>query len=167
MFFPTTKTPARKCPPDNPLQAATPAAETNHSNCYRREETAFDFGGSTKYDCGCSCLRGAGRRHSFSCEPIAAPDGAAAVEHSDMSAVAESGEPSPNQPQRWNSSWSSTAAPHHANLKGEIESGCSGMAPSNSANFRAESVPRFLRPNPQLTRQVGSPLPPAGLDFAL
>ena len=56
-------------------------------------------------------------------EPVAAPDGAAAVEHSDMSAVAESGEPSTESTAEMEQLMEQYAAPHQAPAEGEIESG--------------------------------------------
>jgi len=58
-----------------------------------------------------------------SAEPVAAPDGAAAVEHSDMSAVAESGEPSTESTAEMEQLMEQYAAPHQAPAEGEIESG--------------------------------------------
>ena len=56
-------------------------------------------------------------------ELVAAPDGAAAVEHSDMSAVAESGEPSTESTAEMEQLMEQYAAPHQAPAEGEIESG--------------------------------------------
>ncbi len=56
-------------------------------------------------------------------EPVAAPDGAAAVEHSDMSAAAESGEPSTESTAEMEQLMEQYAAPHQAPSEGEIESG--------------------------------------------
>jgi len=56
-------------------------------------------------------------------EPVAAPDGAAAVEHSDMNAVAESGEPSSESTAEMEQLMEQYAAPHQAPAEGEIESG--------------------------------------------
>src|SRR6266576_408056 len=56
-------------------------------------------------------------------EPVAAPDGAAAVEHSDMSAVAESGEPSTESTAEMEQLMEQYATPQHAPSEGEIESG--------------------------------------------
>ena len=56
-------------------------------------------------------------------EPVAAPDGAAAVEHSDASAVAESGEPSTESTAEMEQLMEQYAAPHQAPAEGEIESG--------------------------------------------
>jgi len=56
-------------------------------------------------------------------EPVAAPDGAAAVEHSDVSAVAESGEPSTESTAEMEQLMEQYAAPHQAPAEGEIESG--------------------------------------------
>ncbi len=58
-----------------------------------------------------------------SAELVAAPDGAAAVEHSDMSAVAESGEPSTESTAEMEQLMEQYAAPHQAPAEGEIESG--------------------------------------------
>ncbi len=56
-------------------------------------------------------------------EPVAAPDGTAAVEHSDMNAVAESGEPSTESTAEMEQLMEQYAAPHQAPAEGEIESG--------------------------------------------
>ncbi len=56
-------------------------------------------------------------------EPVAAPDGAAAVEHSDVSAVAESGEASTESSAEMEQLMEQYAAPHQAPSEGEIESG--------------------------------------------
>jgi small subunit ribosomal protein S1 len=56
-------------------------------------------------------------------EPVAAPDGAAAVEHSDMNAGAESGEPSSESTAEMEQLMEQYAAPHQAPSEGEIESG--------------------------------------------
>src|SRR6202051_4629481 len=56
-------------------------------------------------------------------EPVAAPDGTAAVEHSDMSAVAESGEPSTASTAEMEQLMEQYATPHQAPSEGEIESG--------------------------------------------
>jgi len=56
-------------------------------------------------------------------EPVAAPDGPAAVEHSDMSAVAETGEPSTESTAEMEQLMEQYAAPHQAPAEGEIESG--------------------------------------------
>jgi small subunit ribosomal protein S1 len=56
-------------------------------------------------------------------EPVAAPDGPAAVEHSDMSAVAESGEASTESTAEMEQLMEQYAAPHQAPSEGEIESG--------------------------------------------
>src|SRR5579859_7938263 len=47
-------------------------------------------------------------------EPVAAPDGPAAVEHSDMSAVAETGEPSTESTAEMEQLMEQYAAPHQA-----------------------------------------------------
>jgi len=56
-------------------------------------------------------------------EPVAAPDSAATVEHSDVSAVAESGEPSTESTAEMEQLMEQYAAPHQAPAEGEIESG--------------------------------------------
>jgi small subunit ribosomal protein S1 len=56
-------------------------------------------------------------------EPVASPDGPAAIEHSDMSAVAESGEPSTESTAEMEQLMEQYAAPHQAPSEGEIESG--------------------------------------------
>jgi small subunit ribosomal protein S1 len=56
-------------------------------------------------------------------EPVAAPDGAAAVEHSDVSTVAESGEASTESSAEMEQLMEQYAAPHQAPSEGEIESG--------------------------------------------
>jgi small subunit ribosomal protein S1 len=56
-------------------------------------------------------------------EPVASPDGPLAVEHSDMSAVAESGEPSTESTAEMEQLMEQYAAPQHAPSEGEIESG--------------------------------------------
>jgi small subunit ribosomal protein S1 len=54
---------------------------------------------------------------------VAAPDGAAAVEHSDVSTVAESGEASTESTSEMEQLMEQYAAPHQAPSEGEIESG--------------------------------------------
>ncbi len=60
-------------------------------------------------------------------EPVAAPDGKAAVEHSNVSdvmeAVTESGEPTPESTAEMEQLMEQYAAPHQAPAEGEIESG--------------------------------------------
>jgi small subunit ribosomal protein S1 len=56
-------------------------------------------------------------------EPVASPDGPLAVEHSDMSAVAESGEPSTESTAEMEQLMEQYAAPQQAPSEGEIESG--------------------------------------------
>jgi small subunit ribosomal protein S1 len=56
-------------------------------------------------------------------EPVAEPDGAAAVEHSDVSAVVDSGEPSTESTAEMEQLMEQYAAPHQAPAEGEIESG--------------------------------------------
>src|SRR6202023_3965843 len=56
-------------------------------------------------------------------EPVAAPDGAAAVEHSDMSAAVDAGEPSTESTSEMEQLMEQYAAPHQAPAEGEIESG--------------------------------------------
>src|SRR5882762_1708759 len=56
-------------------------------------------------------------------EPVAAPDGALAVEHSDVSSAADSGEPSTESTSEMEQLMEQYAAPHQAPSEGEIESG--------------------------------------------
>src|SRR5450759_3621670 len=56
-------------------------------------------------------------------EPVAEPDGAAAVEHSDVSEVVKSGEPSTESTAEMEQLMEQYAAPHQAPAEGEIESG--------------------------------------------
>jgi small subunit ribosomal protein S1 len=56
-------------------------------------------------------------------EPVSEPDGAAAVEHSDVSTAVDSGEPSTESTAEMEQLMEQYAAPHQAPAEGEIESG--------------------------------------------
>src|SRR5258708_21351141 len=120
-MFSNNETPGSEISAEQTATAATPAPEAMTSTVQTEEKipTAVEAQDATL------APPGSGKPAAVTvspAEPVAAPDGAAAVEHSDVSAAAESGEPSTESTAEMEQLMEQYAAPHQAPSEGEMES---------------------------------------------